>query len=702
MTNSPIKVVDLFKLSTIGIPKNIISRGYVRMDSAEYVCVVQDVPSEPTTKLVSIIEVATQKIISHRIKCNLVALHPSSPIMALQIGSDLQLFNYVNSSILKEDSLHSESVKFLKWISHKTIAIVGEKNVYHWSIAGTSGPQLVFSLLQNLMDAEMRDHQCDSSEKWFFMNGLTVNDNTMGVVQLYSFDNQTDYAIADGVLGCFISYPRNDMSLALIALVSGNKESKVSIMDLPSEKRRVFERVNIRIQYQHDDYPVSIHTNEKLGLLYLLTCKGFVYLIEIESGSILCTQQIHTDNIFFLSTPEIRTHGVIAVDEKIGNVYSISVDELQLVKYLEANQQYDLAKRISSKCDPKPLSLHPSTTYASSKLVIKTEMNPLDSQIKDDQELNQIKSLFKLKCQEFEEYKAMMEKQLLKSKSDLDVVTHELQGLRKQTQFEFSSQFLPFDKLSIQREISRGGFASVWDSSQRIAVKKISKKQMEFSEFELEVMIHKNSNHPNIVDCYGWTEDPDYYYMLMELMDGDLTRLIGKKILKVETKLEILVQIGLAMCHLHEKHVVHRDLKPNNILYKKSKDDRILIKLSDFGISKEKSQDDTYSVTLNAQGTKAYMSPELLEDNRYSYHSDVYAYGILMYEILYEMKPYSDEIMNLSPMKFGIEIGKGTRPKMNLKLDSKLEEKGNLMEECWVEDPKKRPTFAEIVMRLQI
>jgi len=116
---------------------------------------------------------------------------------------------------------------------------------------------------------------------------------------------------------------------------------------------------------------------------------------------------------------------------------------------------------------------------------------------------------------------------------------------------------------------------------------------------------------------------------------------IKKKSLSILQKIQIILEILKGIDFLHSKNIIHLDLKSENILL----DENLKVKICDFGISKIKQTNETQSFTLNTKGTLFYMAPESFDGN-YSYYSDIYSLGIILYEILYECEPY-DKKMNL-------------------------------------------------------
>lgn len=156
------------------------------------------------------------------------------------------------------------------------------------------------------------------------------------------------------------------------------------------------------------------------------------------------------------------------------------------------------------------------------------------------------------------------------------------------------------------------------------------------------------------------------------------------------SKLMISYGIAAAMAYLHSQRIIHRDLKPANILL----NEFLIPKIADFGFSKANNNKNSISLfqtfTNETKGTPNYMSPEIWEQNIYSEFSDVYAYGLILYEIytgerLFEKCHY----FNISLM-----VSSGYRPPFNKPIPSAYKD---LIRRCWRQIPYAKPTFNNIL-----
>ncbi len=158
------------------------------------------------------------------------------------------------------------------------------------------------------------------------------------------------------------------------------------------------------------------------------------------------------------------------------------------------------------------------------------------------------------------------------------------------------------------------------------------------ARFEREAETIAALEHPAIVPVYDFGEENDQPYLVMRLMTGgSLAELIAQGPLPAPEAARILKRIGSALDKAHEKGVVHRDLKPGNILF----DQYGEAFLADFGIVRLTQSGSTLTATGGIVGTPAYMSPEQIRGSQLDGRTDIYALGIIVFEMLTGQKPYA-------------------------------------------------------------
>lgn len=145
-------------------------------------------------------------------------------------------------------------------------------------------------------------------------------------------------------------------------------------------------------------------------------------------------------------------------------------------------------------------------------------------------------------------------------------------------------------------------------------------------------------SHPNIVNVYDVGEDNGLHYIVMELVEGiTLKKFIEKKgKLDVKEAVGIGIQIAQGMEAAHNNHIIHRDIKPQNIII--SKEGKV--KVTDFGIAKAATSN---TITSNAMGSVHYISPEQARGGYSDEKSDIYSLGVTLYEMLSGKVPFEGE-----------------------------------------------------------
>jgi serine/threonine protein kinase len=216
-------------------------------------------------------------------------------------------------------------------------------------------------------------------------------------------------------------------------------------------------------------------------------------------------------------------------------------------------------------------------------------------------------------------------------------------------------------------------------------------------QFMSELCALAQLDHRCIVQVKGWslptaTEGPK---IIMEYVGGGtLKNLLRSDITharwwNVTRKVITIMGIVLGMEFIHSKNLIHRDLKPTNILL----DDDRNVKISDFGSSRIYEVD----VTMTGVGTPLYMAPEVL-DGHYDGKVDVYSFGLILYEIVVGNGVFSSCKDERSKLKLYVDLQKGITPAIP---ESVLPFTRDLIKKCWSMSPSERPSFSEIRRSLQ-
>ncbi|HLR43210.1 MAG TPA: Stk1 family PASTA domain-containing Ser/Thr kinase [Pseudogracilibacillus sp.] len=205
------------------------------------------------------------------------------------------------------------------------------------------------------------------------------------------------------------------------------------------------------------------------------------------------------------------------------------------------------------------------------------------------------------------------------------------------------------ERYRIMKTIGGGGMANVFLAQDLILDREVAIKalRMEFVDdpefiqrFDREAQAATSLSHPNIVDIYDVGEDGDVLYMVMEYIKGSTLKeyIMKHGPLPVEEAIGIMRQLTDAIAHAHHNGLVHRDIKPQNILM----DEYGNVKVTDFGIAIALSAT-SLTQTNSILGSVHYLSPEQARGGMATRKSDIYALGIVMYELLTGQVPFSGE-----------------------------------------------------------
>lgn len=197
--------------------------------------------------------------------------------------------------------------------------------------------------------------------------------------------------------------------------------------------------------------------------------------------------------------------------------------------------------------------------------------------------------------------------------------------------------------------IGQGGMADVYRAKDKIldrivAIKvlrsKLSEDPMILVRFQREASAASRLSHPNVVDIYDVGEFEGLHYIVMEYIRGrTLKQLIQQRgALHYNEAIDIMKQLTSAIAAAHQNHIIHRDIKPQNVLIK----DDGTVKITDFGIAVA---NDSVQLTLNnaVMGSAHYLAPETAQGKEPSYQVDIYSLGIVFYELLTGSVPFTGQ-----------------------------------------------------------
>ena len=256
-------------------------------------------------------------------------------------------------------------------------------------------------------------------------------------------------------------------------------------------------------------------------------------------------------------------------------------------------------------------------------------------------------------------------------------------------------------KYKVVGEIAKGGMGVVYKAihpslKRYVVIKKMTARgnAANAERFKKEAQILLDLQSPYIVHLFDYFTEGSYRYMVEELVDGAaLDKLIQKQTsLPPQIAMLFLQDACFALKYAHSKDIVHRDIKPGNLLISK----RGEIKLADFGIASD-AEGDGITQTGVALGTPAYMPPEQFEDSsKVDCRADIYALGIMLYEMVTGTKPYPGTF-SMDTLKV-IKKGKYIQPR---KIDKEIPEKiSKLIQKMIKPSPKKRYQSVDGIIRV--
>ncbi|XP_073945909.1 mitogen-activated protein kinase kinase kinase slipper isoform X3 [Choristoneura fumiferana] len=265
-----------------------------------------------------------------------------------------------------------------------------------------------------------------------------------------------------------------------------------------------------------------------------------------------------------------------------------------------------------------------------------------------------------------------------------------------------------FSELKLEEVIGVGGFGKVYRgfwNDEVVAVKAARQDANEDIEVIKESVLQEAKlfwmlQHENIVSLQGvCLEEPNLCLVMEYARGGSLNRVLSGRKIRPGILVDWAIQVARGMAYLHVDapiSLIHRDLKSSNVLLSEAilPDDTLedkTLKITDFGLARE-----VYKTTrMSAAGTYAWMPPEVIKNSIFSHASDVWSYGVLLWELLTGETPYKG--IDALAVAYGVAVNKLTLP-----IPSTCPEAWrDLMEACWHSNPRARPLFPEILVQLE-
>ncbi len=259
--------------------------------------------------------------------------------------------------------------------------------------------------------------------------------------------------------------------------------------------------------------------------------------------------------------------------------------------------------------------------------------------------------------------------------------------------------FYKMEEIDLLQPIGAGSYGEVYKAVVRgrvVAVKKLHVKSLKAEQVEafcLEAALMCQLEHPNIVGFVGAVTEPSSLCIITEFCQrGSLADLLLNSSVQMsfQQKLRCALDAASGMLYLHSWNpvILHRDLKSDNLLV----DENWRIKVGDFGLTRFM----TAKKAMTQVGTPMWMAPEIILGRQYTEKADIYAFGIILWELLTRLEPYEDK----EPMQIVVQVVQNNlRPTLTEEFEASP--LTSLMKDCWTTKAEDRPSFEVVVDRLQ-
>lgn len=260
-------------------------------------------------------------------------------------------------------------------------------------------------------------------------------------------------------------------------------------------------------------------------------------------------------------------------------------------------------------------------------------------------------------------------------------------------------------RYDIKMLIGDGGMANVYLAYDRttkshVAIKslryELSKDERFIKRFKRESAQVIDLNHPNIVQVYAVGDFNEQPFIVMEYVKGNTLKdfLREQGALSIETVLHIMRQLAKGVLYAHQNNIIHRDLKPQNIMIT----DDLEVKITDFGIALSSNEADV-TQTNTIMGSVHYLAPELARGNIATERSDIYALGIILYELLTGIVPFKGE----GAVNIALQHLEDEMPSIKVVNEDLPTSLDNVIKRCTRKSPNERyRTAEELIVDLNV
>ncbi|KAL3856390.1 hypothetical protein ACJMK2_011157 [Sinanodonta woodiana] len=355
----PITINELIQLTNVGVPLDQVTWSRVTLTSDKWIAVRHGNKEDNKRSMalgtkdgtdagipVTVLSPKDGSIsYAGQTTADFVLMNPSEPVIALKAGLRLEVFNVETKSMITKTRM-DDPLMYWTWVSSDYIAMVTDHAVYHWNPWLKSGPysqpEKMFVRHPRLAFSEIVAYKADPSLKWLAVTGLTPEDDKIsGVTQLYNTDEDVTQCIASHAV-CFAPYRFHDnatkSTILCVATRDVQNHGKVHVIELgpyiPGNfaPRNSYDHIQYLDDKDHYDFPMAVHVSADVGLLFVLTKYGYLYLCDMETASCLCFTRVSMD-VIFTSTLNTITQGILGVTRG-GQVITVDIKKDGLIDYV--------------------------------------------------------------------------------------------------------------------------------------------------------------------------------------------------------------------------------------------------------------------------------------------------------------------------------------------------------------------------------
>ncbi|KAK8792774.1 hypothetical protein WA158_004938 [Blastocystis sp. Blastoise] len=353
MAQVPINFTEVANLSSLGIAPANINFKNVTMVSDKYICIRE----EGATPSLAIVDTDKNfQVTRQPMGAEAAIMNPVSKVIALRKGNQLQVYNLDMKSKMASFKLpDSASVTYWTWIDTKTIAIVTQAGVFHWSIEGEATPKKIFDRLPDLASSQIINYRVSANGKWCLLIGIKkgANNSIAGDIQLYSIEHKKSQHLFGHAAGfCTIEPAKGKPSVEVFVFIEKKDampQGRFFCMEVGNPQG--FKIVPKEFKFAPDaptDFPVSLELDQAKAIAYVVTKFGYVYMFDVFTGSLLFRSRLSTDTIFV--TVNTQDGGVFGITTQKGQVLKVSMNEDNLIPFvLNTLKQQQLALELATR-----------------------------------------------------------------------------------------------------------------------------------------------------------------------------------------------------------------------------------------------------------------------------------------------------------------------------------------------------------------